>query len=75
MLLTTVAKNKAAQEVYKQELMKQGGDEKTWRGMAASINNQSRTMTSSVNTDQPANKKKKKQMKENSRKEIKEEKN
>ena len=54
MLLQTVAKNKAAQEVYIQELMKQGWDEKTLRGMAASINNPSTTMTSNINTRHPA---------------------
>tara|TARA_B110000211_G_scaffold42792_1_gene44600 strand:- start:715 stop:2832 length:2118 start_codon:yes stop_codon:yes gene_type:complete len=70
MLLSTVAKNKAAQEVYIQELMKQGWDEKTLRGMAASINNPSSTMTSSVNTDHAAYKKQQKLLEEKSRQEM-----
>jgi len=70
MLLSTVAKNKAAQEVYIQELMKQGWDEKTLRGMAASINNPSSTMTSSVNTEHPAYKKQQKLLEEKARQEM-----
>ena len=72
MLLQTVAKNKAAQEVYIQELMKQGWDETTLRGMAAQINNPSTTLTplSSLNTEHPAWKKKQKLLEEKKRAEM-----